>query len=241
MPALLFDGPESSALRLVLAHGAGAGMSSPFMSAMAAELGVRGVRVARFEFPYMQRRKRGVRAPPDRMPVLLDSYRAVVSQLGAASQLVIGGKSMGGRVASMLADELGVAGLVCLGYPFHPAKRPERTRTGAFAGAENPDADRPGHARCARLARRCRRICALQTYSRDLHRRWRSLARATSHAGPRSRAGVRDCLHGRDGVHAHVARILHAHPICTPLRAACMCDLWRQSGVSSRSAAPSSG
>jgi predicted alpha/beta-hydrolase family hydrolase len=129
MPALLFDGPESSPLRLVLAHGAGAGMSSPFMSAIAAELAARGVRVARFEFPYMLRRKRGVRAPPDRMPLLLDSYRAVVSQLGAAPQLVIGGKSLGGRVASMLADELGVAGLVCLGYPFHSAKRPERTRT----------------------------------------------------------------------------------------------------------------
>jgi predicted alpha/beta-hydrolase family hydrolase len=128
MPALLFDGPESSARHLVLAHGAGAGMTSPFLTRLAVELAARGLRVVRFEFPYMQRRQTGVRAAPDRMPRLLDAYRDVVAQLGPASQLVIGGKSMGGRVASMLADELGVAGLVCLGYPFHPAKRPDKTR-----------------------------------------------------------------------------------------------------------------
>jgi uncharacterized protein len=143
MPELLFDPPEASSLRLgaqsrglplVLAHGAGAGMRSPFLSKLAAELAARGVRVVRFEFPYMQRRQSGVRAAPDRMPRLLETYREVVAQLGPASQLVIGGKSMGGRVASMLADELGVAGLVCLGYPFHPAKRPDQTRTEHLRG-----------------------------------------------------------------------------------------------------------
>jgi predicted alpha/beta-hydrolase family hydrolase len=126
---MLFDGPQSSELRLLLAHGAGAGMTSPFMTAVAAELAARGVRVARFEFPYMQKRQSGKRTPPDRMPVLLDAFRAAVAELGEAGDWVIGGKSMGGCVASMLADELGARGLVCFGYPFHPSNRPEQTRT----------------------------------------------------------------------------------------------------------------
>jgi hypothetical protein len=60
--------------------------------------------------------------------VLLDAWRRVVAELGQPSRLVIGGKSMGGRIASMVADDLGVGGLVCLGYPFHPAGRPETLR-----------------------------------------------------------------------------------------------------------------
>jgi predicted alpha/beta-hydrolase family hydrolase len=77
----------------------------------------------------MQRRNSGVKSPPDRLPVLLDTWRAVVAQLGDAPRLAIGGKSMGGRIASMLADELGVAAVVCLGYPFHPPERPDQLRT----------------------------------------------------------------------------------------------------------------
>ena len=126
---LLRDGP-SRGPRLVLAHGAGAGMDSAFMSEVAVGLGALGLAVARFEFPYMQRRRKsGVHAPPDRAPVLLECWRQAVLQLGAAEELVIGGKSMGGRMASMLADELGVRGLVCLGYPFHPPGKPDKTRT----------------------------------------------------------------------------------------------------------------
>ncbi|HEY2734159.1 MAG TPA: alpha/beta family hydrolase [Polyangiales bacterium] len=129
MAKLLHDGPKSSPYRLLLAHGAGAGMDTPFMRGVANALAARAIRVTRFEFPYMQRRVGGARSAPDRMPVLLESYRAVVAQLGEASELFIGGKSMGGRVASMIADELGVAGLVCLGYPFHPPDKPDKTRT----------------------------------------------------------------------------------------------------------------
>jgi predicted alpha/beta-hydrolase family hydrolase len=129
MLKLQFDGPQEARLRLALAHGAGAGMNSPYMARIAAELGARGVRVARFDFPYMQKRSRSGKAPPDRAPVLLDTWRAVVAELGDAARLVIGGKSMGGRIASMVADELGVAGLICLGYPFHPPGRPETLRT----------------------------------------------------------------------------------------------------------------
>lgn len=124
----LFDGPEGGRL-IVLAHGAGAPMDSPFMEAFAQGLGVRGLRAARFEFPYMlRRRNEGRRGAPDREMVLLDTWRAVVREMGGGEKCAIGGKSMGGRMASMVADELGVAGLVCLGYPFHAPGRPEKPR-----------------------------------------------------------------------------------------------------------------
>jgi predicted alpha/beta-hydrolase family hydrolase len=88
-----------------------------------------GVRVARFEFPYMAaRRSGGRRGAPDREPGLLQSWRDVIAKLGNPARMVIGGKSMGGRIASMVADDVGVAGLVCLGYPFHPPGNIERTR-----------------------------------------------------------------------------------------------------------------
>jgi predicted alpha/beta-hydrolase family hydrolase len=129
MIKLLFDGPKRASLRLALAHGAGAGMESAFMTEIAAGLGARAVRVARFEFPYMQRRRDGTRSAPDRLPILEETWRAVVLQLGAADGLVIGGKSLGGRIASMVADELRVRGVVCLGYPFHPPGKPTQLRT----------------------------------------------------------------------------------------------------------------
>ncbi|MFP5286233.1 MAG: alpha/beta fold hydrolase, partial [Thermoanaerobaculia bacterium] len=134
-PDFLFDGPESAAGPVVvLAHGAGAPMDSPFMNAMARGLAARGLRVARFEFPYMHRRRAaGERKPPDREPVLLGTWRAAIDALGGAERVVIGGKSMGGRMASMIADEAGVRGLVCLGYPFHPQGRPERLRVAHLA------------------------------------------------------------------------------------------------------------
>jgi predicted alpha/beta-hydrolase family hydrolase len=126
---LAWDGRKRGAPRLLLAHGAGAGMHSPFLQRFAPDLAELGIAVARFEFPYMMRRRGGKRSPPDRAPVLLEHFREAVAQLGATKSLVIGGKSMGGRIASMVADELGVAGVVCLGYPFHPPGKPETTRT----------------------------------------------------------------------------------------------------------------
>jgi predicted alpha/beta-hydrolase family hydrolase len=125
---LIFDGPKKAAWTIALAHGAGAGMDTAFMNTFAAGLGERGFRVARFEFPYMaNRRKAGKKGPPDSEPVLRATWLEVVKELGA-KHLVIGGKSMGGRMASMVADEAGVAGLVCLGYPFHPVGKPEKLR-----------------------------------------------------------------------------------------------------------------
>jgi len=98
------------------------------MSAFATGLAARGFRVARFEFPYMAGyRKTGKRRPPDSQPVLRATWLEVVDTLGR-ERLVIGGKSLGGRIASLVADEAGVAGLVCLGYPFHPVGKPEQLR-----------------------------------------------------------------------------------------------------------------
>ena len=129
----LFDGPTTASATVVLAHGAGAGMDSPFMAFFAEGLAANGLRVVRFEFPYMaQRRTTGKQRPPDREPVLRDTLLAVIEQFGAKN-LVIGGKSMGARIASLVADEAGVAGLVCLGYPFHPTGRPDKLRVDPLA------------------------------------------------------------------------------------------------------------
>lgn len=134
MPAqpdgFLFDGPEDSFLTLVLAHGAGAPMDSPFLNVIARGVGGAGFRVARFEFPYMrERRLTGKRRAPDPGPVLERTWLAAIAGLHARERLVIGGKSLGGRIASMVADRAGVRALVCLGYPFHPPGKPERLRT----------------------------------------------------------------------------------------------------------------
>lgn len=136
---MLLDGPEDARTTLVLAHGAGTPMDAPFLARVACELAARGVRVARFEFPYMARRRaEGRRGPLDRQPVLLAAWRDVVRELGGGPRLVIGGKSLGGRMASMLADEVEARGLVCFGYPFHPPKQPERLRTAHLEKLRTP-------------------------------------------------------------------------------------------------------
>lgn len=135
----LFDGPADASQRLALAHGAGAPMDSPFMAAFAEGLGARGIRVARFEFPYMAaRRNTGRKFPPDRQPVLLDTWTRAAQALGHPETWIIGGKSMGGRMASLVADGLGVRGLACLGFPFHPPGKPAQTRTAHLAGLKTP-------------------------------------------------------------------------------------------------------
>jgi len=135
----LFDGPDDAPVTLALAHGAGAPMDSPFMAFFAEGLAARGVRVARFEFPYMAaRRADGRKRGPDRPAVLLATWLDVIDRLGGPKRLVIGGKSMGGRIASLVADEAGVAGLICLGYPFHPAGRPATLRTAHLGDLATP-------------------------------------------------------------------------------------------------------
>lgn len=137
---ILFDGPEGAAKTVVLAHGAGAPMNTAWMNTVARGIAGDDFRVARFEFPYMRaRRETGRRSgAPDREPVLRDAWKEVVGRLGGGGRLVIGGKSMGGRIASMVADEVGARGLVCLGYPFHPPGRPDKLRTKHLETLETP-------------------------------------------------------------------------------------------------------
>ena len=137
-PPLLIDGPHEGQT-IVLAHGAGLPMDAPFMTLFATTLSAAGMRVVRFEFPYMQRRRAtGKKSPPDRAPILEATWRAVLDQLGDPSELVIGGKSMGGRVASMIADDVGARGLVCLGYPCHPLGKPQQTRVSHLKSIRTP-------------------------------------------------------------------------------------------------------
>jgi uncharacterized protein len=148
MPAELIvpleGGGETSALRyaaedprapvLVLAHGAGAGQRSPFMTAFSSAMQTRGITAVTFDFPYMRHHRRA----PDRTPVLEATWRAVLQHITAGgagpARVVIGGKSMGGRIAShVLSDPARplpyVVGLVLLGYPLHPPGQPDRLRT----------------------------------------------------------------------------------------------------------------
>jgi hypothetical protein len=139
---LLWSGPVSCCRgRLILAHGAGAPMDSPFMEEMAGRLGEQGIRLVRFEFPYRAARRRdGGKRPPNPQRQLLDCWREVWREVNSREPgaWAVGGKSMGGRMASLLADELGVAALVCLGYPFHAAGKPEKPRVEHLAELRTP-------------------------------------------------------------------------------------------------------
>ena len=119
----------SAGARVILAHGAGAGMDSEFMQTVAADLKQQGFDCILFNFPYMEKRAQdGKRRPPDRAPKLLEHFRAVIKEVGADKPLIIGGKSMGGRIASIIAAESSfpLSGLLLLGYPFHPPGKPEK-------------------------------------------------------------------------------------------------------------------
>lgn len=123
--------PSATPVTLILAHGAGAPMDSGWMNDMAARLAAHGVNVLRFEFPYMaQRRIDDGKRPPNPALKLQECWREVyaVVRRHVAGRLAIGGKSMGGRMASLLADELGADALVCLGYPFYAVGKPEKPR-----------------------------------------------------------------------------------------------------------------
>ena len=140
----LFDGPDDAEITVLLAHGAGAPMDSGSMNATTKALVAAGLRIARFEFAYMaSRRTDAGRRPPPRADKVMPEFVAAVDDLGPTNgPLFIGGKSMGGRVASMVADSLfdagRIAGLVCLGYPFHPPGNLDQLRTKHLVGLKTP-------------------------------------------------------------------------------------------------------
>ena len=136
---VLWNGPEDADTLVILAHGAGAPMDSPFMVYFAEQLAAKGIRVLRFEFPYMaERRETGKKRPPDRQPKLLTSWRQIYEGAGFTGKAFIGGKSMGGRMASLIADELSPAGLICLGYPFYAPGKPDKPRTEHLESLKTP-------------------------------------------------------------------------------------------------------
>ncbi|WP_448216601.1 alpha/beta family hydrolase [Endozoicomonas sp. 2B-B] len=132
---LIWNRAETGSPLLILAHGAGAAMDSDFMNQMADLLVTEGISVVRFEFPYMrERRETGKKRPPDRQPKLLQCWQDVIGQIKNeySGSLHVGGKSMGGRMASLLVSEmtdLSLSGVVCLGYPFHAPGKQDRPRT----------------------------------------------------------------------------------------------------------------
>jgi len=130
VPATLYEAAQPRHT-LILAHGAGAGQKHPWMRARASDLADRAVRVVTFDFPYITAGRR----VPDRPPLLLETWRRVVEHVhGRWSEvpLAIGGKSMGGRMATMLVAETdapaAVRACVALGYPLHPPGKPEQLR-----------------------------------------------------------------------------------------------------------------
>lgn len=139
----LMDGDEPGRPTLLLAHGAGAPMDTPWMTSLAQALASRGLRVTRFEFAYMAaRRTGGPKRPPPKIALLEEEFRAAIDSLPHDGQLILGGKSMGGRVASLIADDLyatgTISGLLCLGYPFHPQGKPDTRRTEHLADLRTP-------------------------------------------------------------------------------------------------------
>jgi predicted alpha/beta-hydrolase family hydrolase len=125
----------------VFAHGAGAGERHPFMTAFGHALAARGIDVVTFNFPYMDQKRR----VPDKAPVLEARFRDVVAaaRQGARTshRLFLGGKSMGGRIATHLAAQGGVdalGGVIALGYPLHPPGRPEQPRTAHLPAITSP-------------------------------------------------------------------------------------------------------
>ncbi|MGP4842662.1 alpha/beta family hydrolase [Marinobacter sp. 1Y8] len=140
--------PEGRAIAtIIFAHGAGAPMDSDFMALMAEQLALAGINVIRFEFGYMQQRRLdGKRRPPPKAEKLIGEFQnvvATVSGMDANLPLFIGGKSLGGRIASLLAADIntiggGVAGCFCAGYPFHPPGNPDRWRTEHFSKLAMP-------------------------------------------------------------------------------------------------------
>ncbi len=142
IPLIRADRPRDEVCSsLILAHGAGAPMDSPFMQQMTERLLARGVAVFRFEFAYMaERRTTGRKRPPNPQAQLLQQWRAVYRSVRqqTAGRLAIGGKSMGGRMASLLADELEADALVCLGYPFYATGKPDKPRVAHLADLRTP-------------------------------------------------------------------------------------------------------
>ena len=114
-------------------------MDSPFLTTIAKQLGEKKKSILRFEFPYMQmRRVDGRRRPPNPTKTLIEHWKTIIDALDSSKNIVIGGKSLGGRAASMIVDQSIASGLICLGYPFHPPGKPHKQRVEHLATLQTP-------------------------------------------------------------------------------------------------------
>lgn len=144
LPAIFREGARPRRRSsILLAHGSGAGMESPFLETVAGGLAAAGFAVLRFEYPYMARiRREGKRRFPDRAPVLEEAHGLALEALARRTprrRILLAGKSLGGRIGSHLAAKgADCAGLVLLGYPLHPAAHPDRERTEHFGAIAQP-------------------------------------------------------------------------------------------------------
>lgn len=132
---------ENPKALVIFAHGAGADKSHEFMEQVSGSLNRNNINVLRFNFPYMDARlAEGNRRPPDRMPKLLQCFEKIISELDSHLPIFLAGKSMGGRVAATLASDikLNALGVMCLGYPFHPQKKPEKLRLEPLQETQKP-------------------------------------------------------------------------------------------------------
>lgn len=135
----LINTAQNPIATFVFAHGAGAGQNSEFMQLMAKGIVEHEINVVRFNFAYMQlAQESGKRRPPDRADKLLSQFTELLNQIDNSLPIFIGGKSMGGRIASMLLEESTAEGCVCMGYPFHPPGKPEKLRTQHLLSINKP-------------------------------------------------------------------------------------------------------
>jgi predicted alpha/beta-hydrolase family hydrolase len=135
----LINTAQNPIANFVFAHGAGAGQNSEFMELMAKGIAKHKINVVRFNFAYMQSAEEsGKRRPPDRADKLLIQFTELLNQIDNSLPIFIGGKSMGGRMASMLLEESTAEGCICMGYPFHPPGKPEKLRTQHLLSINKP-------------------------------------------------------------------------------------------------------
>ena len=128
---LVFNNTDNAIATVLLAHGAGADMHSDYLENLVGKLNDCQLNVVRFNFPYMiLRQEDGKRRPPDRMPKLVDAMQQVIALIDSQLPIFVLGKSMGSRVAvTVCADStIAIRGVGCIGYPFHPQKKPEKLR-----------------------------------------------------------------------------------------------------------------
>ena len=135
----IINAPDNPKATLLLAHGAGAGIDTPFMTTIAEGIAGFDITVIRFEFPYMTKaRTLGKKQPPNANAVLEQAYQTQIQSSIGLLPLFIGGKSMGGRIASQIADDQPICGCICLGYPFHPPGNPAKLRTAHLQQISTP-------------------------------------------------------------------------------------------------------